>query len=392
MARRVAVVDPLQGRPDLVARAARGSATAPPTPGTGRRGRARDRARTAAPAPAPGPRSVSTSVRRDAPHRRLSGRRSAGPAAASTAAPKWTPRPGSRCARGAPGRRSRRRTTGSYIGVRESLSPRNHAAASSIPSAHQPCPSIAYARAQASASAATSIGCWSNAGSGFSRSPPVGRDDRQVPVAGLPVEQPAPAGRARPRRARASPARRPRRAGPRAAPRSRSSAGVPATATGCRAQAGRSRRTAAVISARASAWPGTAASTSAAPSAANAIARGCGERRPAPRSNAVERPVPQVRRPRDGGPQTPQRAAPAVLDRRRVRSSPGRTDVGCGTGRRAPAPPARTSGTARGGRPARPSRAHGRRRPAPARRRRRSSRVPAAGRRRPRARTTRPRR
>ena len=36
-------------------RAARGSATGPPTPGTDHRARARDRARTAAPAPAPGP-------------------------------------------------------------------------------------------------------------------------------------------------------------------------------------------------------------------------------------------------------------------------------------------------------------------------------------------------
>ena len=58
------------------------------------------------------------------------------------------------------------------------------------PSSHAASPVTAAARAQASAIAATSIGCWSNAGRAIVRSGPADRRRRQVTVDGLAVEQP----------------------------------------------------------------------------------------------------------------------------------------------------------------------------------------------------------
>ena len=235
------------------------------------------------------------------------------------APPKWTPRPGSRCARSAPDRRNRPRKPGRASECRSRCRRGTTPRRARSPSAHRRRPSIDVTPlAQASANAATSIGCWSNAGPvSPGPHPPAGTTDRcpsRICRSSSHSNRPRPSATstgessARARDEQGLGQRRVRVAEPGFRPRP----------SGCRAQACRPRRTAAVISARASTWPGTAASTSAAPSAANAMARGCGERRPAPRSKPASARSRRRGTRAHGGPQTPERAAPAVLDRRRV--------------------------------------------------------------------------
>ena len=71
-----------------------------------------------------------------------------------------------------------------------SLAPRNQAAAARTPSGQIAPASTAAARAHASASVATSIGCWSKAGLTSSAPLPANRSRRQVAVARFVVEQP----------------------------------------------------------------------------------------------------------------------------------------------------------------------------------------------------------
>ena len=136
VARRVAAHRPASGSIRPRRRAARGSSTAPPRPGTDRRARARDRARTAARARAPGPRSASRRVRvthsvtrrpsSTAPTRRAMlqrrEQRQSGLGALVLVAPDAFQTVEAATA-----------DAGSCIGVPESLSPRNHAAASVDP-------------------------------------------------------------------------------------------------------------------------------------------------------------------------------------------------------------------------------------------------------------------
>ena len=203
--------------------------------------------------------------------------------------------------------------------------PRNHAAASSTPSAHRRRPAIRCARRAGVGQRGHLDRLLVERGQDLPRTAarrPGRRTDARRGSAGRAA---SPADRGRPRRARANSARRPRRAVPRPARRWRSSAAARATATPCRRRAGRPRsrpRSSALAPSRGS---GSTASTSAAPSAANAIARRWGERSSTPRSNACQRPLAQVRHPRDGGAETPQRATPAVLDRCRVRPASDRT-------------------------------------------------------------------
>ena len=73
-------------------------------------------------------------------------RAAGGPAAASRAAPKWTPRPGSRCARCAPDRRSRLRSPGRASECRSRCRRGTTPRRARLPSAHRRRPSIRYAR------------------------------------------------------------------------------------------------------------------------------------------------------------------------------------------------------------------------------------------------------
>ena len=114
-----------------------------------------------------------------------------GPAAASKAGPVWTPRPGSRCAR-SPSRPSKPPPlTGSYMGVPESLTPRNHIAARSIPSAQRCRPAIRYARRAGVGQRGHLDRLLVETRPGLPRPPTRRRHHGQLPVPGLPVEQPA---------------------------------------------------------------------------------------------------------------------------------------------------------------------------------------------------------
>ena len=100
-------------------------------------------------------------------HRHGAGR----PAGVSRAWPAWTRRLGSRCGRRLRGRRSR---PAHRIGHRDpdvvgSLEPRGALKRCAGPPG---CPVMSWARAQASAKAATSMGCWSKPGRGSPRDHP----------------------------------------------------------------------------------------------------------------------------------------------------------------------------------------------------------------------------
>ena len=373
-------------------RAARGSATAPLRPGTDLVARARDRARTAAPAPAPD-RAVSVtsvgvthSVTRRRPSSLDAGllqrreQRQSGLRALVLVAPEAF-----QTVEAATGHRVVHRRAGVVVaeeprrGELDPVGPPPSSVDRRTPARRRrPAPP------PRSAAGRTPV----RRRPDRSRRP--GRPTDARP--GSAGRAASPAGRGRPRRARANPAPRPPRAAPRAAPRWRSSAGAPATATRCRAQACRSRRRPPSISARAATWSGTAASTSAAPSAANAIARGCGERRRAPRSNPASARsrrcgtrATAVPRPQSARPQ--QSSTDAVSDQLRSRPPPV-VEPAVGLLRRQHERQVLLAEVVQ----LAERRARGRRPPAPARRRRRSSRVPDAGWCPPRARTTRRRR
>ena len=108
---------------------------------------------------------------------------------------------------------------GSHMTAPASLSPSNHRAAASRPASQAASPETAKARLQASAMAATSIGCWSNPGRWSPGPAAAAGRGRQVPAAGLPIEQPPQQRRDRRRPGRPGPGGGPPPAGPRAARR-----------------------------------------------------------------------------------------------------------------------------------------------------------------------------
>ncbi len=174
------------------------------------------------------------------------------------------------------------------------------------------------------------MGCWSNAG-GWSAGPdppaPVGdrwpstvsRSSSQRKRGEAVGEHVGAIERDRPRRSAPRRARRWRsRAGPRATPRPRSSPGRPMATT------------ASASNWRAPMCPGRTPSTSAAPSAAKAIARGHGDRCSSPRWNDDPRTLahPVERRPSRGRAERPHRPAPAIVDATAVGPpTPGGTPV-----------------------------------------------------------------
>ena len=123
-----------------------------------------------------------------------------------------------------------------------------------------------------------------------------------------------------------------------AAPRWRTTAAPRATASAGPATTARSSSTASASRSRARGWRGSTASTSAAPSAANAIARRCGERCPAPWSkyDIALRAHPLVRRAGGRRCRTPTRCAPSSPRRRAGRASGRRRRAGCGCVRSTP--------------------------------------------------------
>ena len=232
-----------------------------------------------------------------------------------------------------------------------SLSPRNQPTARSTAAAQRGSPVSRKARAQASASAATSIGCWSKPGRRSpSDQPPTGVTDRW-PSARLEVEQPAEQrqavveGRARRRGARR------RRGAPRGGPRWRRSGAAPAMATGAAGRASDRRATAdgeqrpggGVVGrdgehlGRAERGEGHRPAVPAPPAGAVARSRRRLRRRTAPSAaRAAAVPRPQSARPQQSS--TPASSVPAPVDAEAVVAPPvggsarGRRSRGSGPG------------------------------------------------------------